>query len=105
MGVAMATDAFYLHMAAKNAEHFEQTDAVYGQTNPQRNTRHFRMSKQAKLRHCNVMREKVVEVPERLRVDDTNDPLSGPDADAIISKRQAESVNNRRTMAGGFFTS
>ena len=64
------------------------------------------MSKQGKLRHVLCMREKVVEVPERLKVDDTNDPLGGPDAEAIISKRMAEeSVNNRRAANGGFFTS
>ena len=71
----------------------------------QRNVRHHRMTKQGKLRHVHVMREKVVEVPERLKVDDTNDPLGGPDAEAIISRRMAESVNNRRAANGGFFTS
>merc|ERR1712188_82858 len=102
---SMATDAYYMHMAKQNSEYFKETNAVYGQDQPTRDVRHFRLTKQAKLRHCAVMREKVVEVPERLKVDDTNDPLSGPDAESIISRRMAESVNNRRTATGGFFTS
>merc|ERR1712070_733618 len=101
----MATDAYYMHIAKQQQQYFEETDAVWRQENPQRNVRHFRMTKQSKLRHCTVMREKAVEMPERLKVDDTNDPLSGPDADAIISRRMAESVNNRRAANGGFFTS
>merc|ERR1711988_1221068 len=101
----MATDAYYMHMAKQNRAHFEATDAVWGQEVPTRDVRHFRLTKQSKLRHCNVMREKVVEVPERLKVDESNDPLGGPDAEQIISRRMAESVNNPRTSTGGFFTS
>merc|ERR1711988_2071085 len=85
---AMATDAYYMHMAKQQQEYFEDTDGVWKQETPQRNVRHFRMTKQSKLRHVHVMREKAVEMPERLKVDDTNDPLGGPDAEAIISRPQ-----------------
>merc|ERR1712118_457254 len=100
----MATDHYYMIMAQKNQKELDETNATYTQEIPARNVRHYRMTKQAKIRHCNVMREKVVEIPERLKVDDTNDPLGGPDADAIISRLMAESVNNRRTNTWGFFT-
>merc|ERR1712224_435845 len=99
----MATDQYYMHMAK-----MQEKEGIVGewtQKVPQRNVRHYRMSKQSKVRHTMVMREKVVEVPERLKVDDSNDPLAGDDAEAIISRRMAEGVNNRRTMTGGFFTS
>merc|ERR1711990_1168382 len=99
----MATDQYYMHMAK-----MQEKEGIVGewtQEIPQRNVRHYRMSKQSKVRHCQVMREKVVEVPERLKVDDSNDPLAGDDAEQIISRRMAEGVNNRRTMTGGFFTS
>merc|ERR1711907_645499 len=102
---SMATDAYYMHLAKKNAAEMEANNEIYTQEIPQRDVRHHRMTKQGKLRHCNVMREKVVEVPERLKVDDTNDPLGGDDAEQIISRRMAEGVNNRRTLTGGFFTS
>merc|ERR1712146_666161 len=95
-----ATDAYYMHLSRQNQAELQSNDEIYTQTAPKRDVRHFRMTKQAKIRHCNVMREKVVEVPERLKVDGTNDPLAGDDADAIISKRMAESVNNRRTLTG-----
>merc|ERR1711998_441583 len=105
MGSPNGDRSVYMHMARQINTRNEETNSVYTQECPQRNVRHHRMSKQAKIRHCNVMREKVVEVPERLKVDDANDPLGGDDAEAIISRRMAESVNNRRTLNGGYFTS
>merc|ERR1712178_235780 len=103
---SMATDQYYMHMARQNAAMIEnKTVESHTQEAPMRDIRHFRLTKQSKLRHCAVMREKVMEIPERLQVDDSNDPLAGDDADAIISRRMAEQVNNRRTATGGYFTS
>merc|ERR1711934_494223 len=85
-----------MHMAKQQEKELTGMDAIWTQGIPQRNVRHYRMSKQSKVRHCQVMREKVVEVPERLKVDDSNDPLAGDDAEQIISRRMAEGVNNRQ---------
>lgn len=100
----MATDGYYLALAKKNAAFFEANDMVFDQTVPTRGVRHYRMSQHSKVRHTQILQEKAVEEPRRETVNDTNDPLAGPDAAAIQSRRAAEAVNGKRTVNGGMFT-
>merc|ERR1711977_130500 len=100
----MATDGYYLHQFKQNQEILAENNLTYDQDIPLRGTRHFRASKQSKVRHTQVLREKACEEPRRETVDGERDPLAGQDKEAIMSRRQAESVNHRRTVNGGFFT-
>merc|ERR1711907_145024 len=102
----MATDGYYLELAKKNSSFINANDSElkYDQTVPTRGVRHHRLSKQSKLRHIHVLTEKACEEPRRETVTGVNDPLAGPDKEAILSRRQAEAVNNKRTVNGGFFT-
>merc|ERR1711990_908592 len=101
----MATDAYYLHMAKQNKETLEAANLTYDEDIPARGVGHFRMSKQAKVRHTHVLREKACEEPRRETVDGERDPLAGQNKEAIMSRRQAEAINSRRTVNGGLFTS
>ena len=49
----------WIGRARQNAQEIEATGALYTQEVPQREIRHHRMTKQSKLRHCQIMREKV----------------------------------------------
>ena len=101
----MATDAYYLNMAKQNQDFLKEANLTYDEDIPVRGQRHYRMSKQAKVRHTHVLREKACEEPRRETVDGERDPLAGQDKEAIMSRRQAESINARRTVNGGLFTS
>merc|ERR1740130_276047 len=101
----MATDAYYLHLAKQQQEQLKADKLTYDEDIPTRGVRHHRMSKQAKVRHTHILREKACEEPRRETVDGERDPLAGQDKEAIMSRRQAESINARRTVNGGLFTS
>merc|ERR1711959_321257 len=95
---AMATDNYYLQLAKKNHQHMVANDMRYTEEIPVRGVRHQRLTQHSKLRHVAILREKAVEEPRRETVNDTNDPLAGPDGEAILSRRQAECVNGKRTV-------
>eukprot|EP00656_Telonema_subtile_P004014 TRINITY_DN11825_c0_g1_i1.p3 TRINITY_DN11825_c0_g1~~TRINITY_DN11825_c0_g1_i1.p3 ORF type:complete len:122 (+),score=28.86 TRINITY_DN11825_c0_g1_i1:110-475(+) len=107
IATTMATDAYYLNLHMKNKEFLEANKMVLTEEIPTRGVRHHRMSKQAKTRHTQILREKACEEPRRETVTGANDPLDVPEEQraAILNRRQAEAVNNPRSVNGGFFTS